>query len=68
MNYKCPFCKSTNTEVISKPVIPYTMINNGCTPFTSCPYNEYDDSVEYACQDCGQISKIDTHYYKEDKE
>lgn len=63
--YKCPFCKSTNCEEISKyelPIIPQP--NQPYTGFQH--YSHNDNLVEFVCNDCGIVTKIDPMIYKEE--
>ena len=59
--YKCPFCQSTNCEDIAKYDSPHFM--------QSLPTNSYQEGlVEFVCNDCGIITKVDPRIYKGEEE
>ena len=58
---KCPFCKSENCEVIDK-LQEVHIFHQPVTPNITQSAN--DKFVEFICNDCGIITKVDPKIYK----
>lgn len=63
--YKCPFCQSTNCDELSNYKLPIVPQPN--QPFLGMRSYSYNDNlVEFVCNDCGIVTKIDPMIYKEE--
>lgn len=63
--YKCPFCKSTNCDELSLYELPDPIQPD--KPFLGMRPHSYNDNlVEFICNDCGIVTKIDPMIYKEE--
>lgn len=63
--YKCPFCQSTNCDELSNYELPIVPQPN--QPFLGMRSYSYNDNlVEFVCNDCGIVTKIDPMIYKEE--
>lgn len=63
--YKCPFCKSTNCDELSKYDLP--LVPQSDKPYMGIQnYSYYNNLIEFICNDCGIVTKIDPMIYEEE--
>lgn len=61
--YECPFCASTNCEEINTHESVIISQNQPLTTSINCSSDNY---VEFVCNDCGIVTKIDPMIYREE--
>ena len=62
MAYTCPFCKSTHTQKLAYEEMSYEELEDGTkVPGSATLPRSNPPTYEYACLDCGQVSKTIRH-------